>query len=484
MQTSPTEGYMNTHRPSKHKLVIKKTGSMKVDATVYCTPEMKIEDSALSQLADAASLPSVHFALATPDIHQGYGAPIGAVIALYDYICPAAVGYDINCGMRLMTTDSKADELKVELIAKMASRFVPLGEGKSGPLQLSSGQFKRVVENGIEGLFELSPLGGPVFENWDRNTFESDSRHCEDDGCIKTSASRLSEKAVERGRTQLGTLGGGNHFIEFQRVEEVLDASTASAFGLEEGNLTVMVHTGSRGFGHQIGGEYMKKAAAESKDIAPNRELGVLKLSSQEADEYIDAMRCGANFAYANRTAIANLVRKACLQIEPNLHLRTLYDVTHNMAKKELHNSSTLWVHRKGATRAFPASRMSTYPFDRTGQPVLIPGSMGTASYVLVAGENVDESLCSVNHGAGRCMSRTAARGKFRKGKRVKKPAISDERFRESMRGVKLIAANRKASKEEAPDAYKDIHSVIRAVTGAGLAKTVARLRPLAVLKG
>jgi len=475
---------MQTRRLDPWRLLVPRQGAMLVDALVYCTPEMRIEESALRQLADVASLKGIKRALATPDIHQGYGAPIGSVAGLRDYVCPAAVGYDINCGMRLLASPWPADELPVKALAERTARLVPLGEGKSGSLRLSTGRFRQVLEGGLKGLRELRPMGGPHFEGWDDDLAADDIRAVEDEGSLPASSVYLSARAVERGLPQLGTLGGGNHFIEFQRVEEVRDRKAASKLGVAEGALVVMIHSGSRGLGHQVGSEYMPLAWERYSSIAPNRQLGLFPLDSPEAREYLDCMRCAANFAYANRQVMANLVRLAFRELLGEAPLRTVYDVAHNIAKKELHGHMKLWVHRKGATRAFPPERMAVPPFDEIGQPVLIPGSMGTASFLLLGTRRAEESLFSVNHGAGRVLSRTAAAGKRRRGRVVREAAVSDEEFARAMRGVHLICADRRSVKEEAPQAYKDIDSVVRAVEGAGLARVVARMRPLAVLKG
>ncbi len=474
---------MLTERIDPWRLKIPRQDKMLVDAIIYCTQAMSIGDGALRQLADTACLPSVRYTFATPDIHHGFGAPIGAVVALKDYICPAAVGYDVNCGMRLLTTTMQADSAPIKQIAHEIGRTVPLGEGKSGKLRLTSGQLRQVLERGVKGLFELKPIGGEHFARWDEDTFRADYAAIEDEGSMSASSSFLSEKTVARGLDQLGTLGGGNHFIELQKVEMIDDKAVARAFGIEEGALVVMIHSGSRGLGHQVGEEYMKHAYNSNPDISPNKQLGVFALDSNDGNRYIDAMRCAANFAFANRQVMANLVRNVFAEITKDSLLKTIYDVAHNIAKKETHGATKLWVHRKGATRAFPPSMMEHEPYSTYGQPVLIPGSMGTSSYLLVGDKRAAESLYSVNHGAGRVMSRTAAAGR-KQGGSMKGGAITDAEFHRSMDGIHLICADPRSIKEEAPQAYKDIDLVIHAVTGAGLAKVIARMRPLAVLKG
>jgi tRNA-splicing ligase RtcB len=298
--------------------------------------------------------------------------------------------------------------------------------------------------------------------------------------------SALSQRAISRGKDQVATLGGGNHFIEIQVVDRVDDQSAAQAFGLFKDQIVVMIHSGSRGLGHQVVSDYMPRAAEHAKRTKQFKGLGFFDADSPDGKDYIAAMHCAANLAFANRQMMAQLVRKNLQHHYGGIPVRLVYDISHNMAKRERHAAEMLWVHRKGATRAFSAERMKGTPFESTGQPVLIPGSMGTASYVLLGVPTAAESLFSVNHGAGRVMSRTAAAGKVRRrdGKVVKKGAITDERFKESMKDVFLICENIHSAKEEAPDVYKDIDIVIEIVAGAGLANIVARLVPLAVLKG
>ncbi len=299
--------------------------------------------------------------------------------------------------------------------------------------------------------------------------------------------STLSPRAIERGQNQLGTLGGGNHFIELQEVVEVREPGPAGEWGLFAGQLVVMIHSGSRGFGHQVGEEYMSLARSRRYgEPHPSPELCYMPVDSKEGRAYLGAMHAGANLAFANRHLMAALVRKNLVHHYPGTEMALLYDVPHNMAKWERHGGRELWVHRKGATRAFPAERMAGTPFAGTGQPVLIPGSMGSSSYVLVGVPENERALCSTNHGAGRRMSRTAAAGKvrYRDGKVIRPGLITDREFEEAMEGITLICEDRHTIKEEAPQAYKDIDAVIEAVTGAGLAKVVARMRPLAVLKG
>jgi tRNA-splicing ligase RtcB len=323
---------------------------------------------------------------------------------------------------------------------------------------------------------------------FDADDLERDALSIEDNGSMEGDPSAVSHKALERGRTQLGSLGGGNHFIELQSVARIDDPGTARAWGLHEGQLVVMIHSGSRGFGHEVAGQYMRAAAqyCEWQGLAmPNRQLAYIPLDSKLGRKYIGAMRAAANFAFLNRQAMAQLVRKNVRHmLGQEVVLPLVYDVPHNIAKFEEADSVTYCVHRKGATRAFSPAKMKGTPFAETGQPVLIPGSMGTASYLLAGVDSGAESLFTVNHGAGRVMSRTEAAGKKRNGRVVREGAITQKRFAESMGGVHLICDDKWAIREEAPDAYKDIDTVIDTVAGAGLAKVVARMVPLAVLKG
>jgi tRNA-splicing ligase RtcB (3'-phosphate/5'-hydroxy nucleic acid ligase) len=476
-------------RLNKYEIEIERTGGMKLAATIFASREIPLEPDAVRQLCDAAMLPGLTRVLATPDIHVGYGVPIGSVLAGNNIIIPAAVGYDINCGMRLYTTRMPAAELDAGLLAERIAERVPLGPGKQN-IRLSRDNFAMILENGVSGLVHLASnksgaaLGGRV----DPKQVRADTERIEDGGSLAGEPGVCSDHALARGMAQLGTLGGGNHFVEIQIVDSIYDEQLARQFGLEKGAVALMIHTGSRGFGHQVGDDYMKLALKVNKSRnldRPNNNLCRLELSSKEGRNYLGAMNAAANFAFANRQLIGSFVQEAWQSSGlPGLP-QLLYDVPHNMAKYERHGGKNLLLHRKGATRAFGGSRMKGTPFEATGQPVLIPGSMGTASYVLAGVDDNDKSLASVNHGAGRVLSRSAARGKKGKGKKKGTPAaISDAQFERSMAGVKLICNSRRSAREEAPAAYKDIDAVIDTVAGAGLARVVARLKPLAVLKG
>jgi tRNA-splicing ligase RtcB len=462
---------------------------MKVEARIYASERIKLEDGAVSQLVDAASMPSVATALATPDIHVGYGVPIGCVMATREVVSPAAVGYDINCGMRLMTTPLDADEIDFAALASSVRRDVPLGEGKTN-LKLQPRQLERVLEGGIDELCRLSGNLGRWGQIRSPDEDRADASRVEDGGVEPGRPDAVSVRAIERGVSQLGTLGGGNHFIEFQVVDHIGDEAAAQRLGVRAGQMVVMIHTGSRGFGHQVAGDYMKIAGKMHGKDSPSKNLAFLGADEDEGARYTAAMFAAANFAFANRQVIASFVRHALRrEYGSELAIPLVYDVTHNMVKRETHHGEDLWVHRKGATRAFAADRMANTPFADVGQPVLIPGSMGTASYLLLAGDKADETLFSVNHGAGRVLSRSAAaggRGRGRgKGGRKRRPGrVTMQMFDEAMKGIVLVAEDRHGALEEAPQAYKDIDEVIDVVVGAGLARVVARMRPRAVLKG
>lgn len=473
-------------RIDPYRMKVPREGAMQRDAVIYANEAITIEQEALQQLKNAASLDPRAIVLATPDIHSGYGVPIGCVLATPSFISPCAVGYDINCGMRMLTTPLQRGEVDITALAQSIRRDIPLGEGKHN-VSVSKAQLDAVLERGLEAVPQIVNAHPRLYEAFDEEEYARDMECAEDRGSMRGNPDAVSKHAKERGQDQLGTLGGGNHFIEIQVVEDIYDTKTAEAFGLRRGQITFMIHSGSRGLGHQVADDYMKSARQwiERQGIyVPDRDLAYFDLSTKQAQEYIGAMQAAANFAFVNRYVMAALIRRNVRHYYgKDLPLPCLYDVPHNIAKLEEHGGTKYWVHRKGATRAFPAELMQGTKFAATGQPVLIPGSMGTASYVLAGTESGREALYSVNHGAGRKMSRTAASGVGRRGARHE-AAITDEEFRRSMEGVLLLCEDRRTIKAEAPGAYKDIDEVIAVVSGAGLAVPVARLRPLAVLKG
>jgi len=466
------------------RLRIERGGQMVTDATIFASKAISLEPDAVRQLCDAASLPPARKVLATADIHVGFGVPIGAVLGLDGAIMPPAVGYDINCGMRLLHTPFSKGDIDTDKIAADIARDIPLGEGREN-LQLDKTGIEAVIDRGAGAVPQLAQrTGHRAWEAFDPDQFADDLRRIEENGCLPADLAAVPKAAIQKGMNQLGTLGGGNHFIEIQCVQKILDPALAKTFGLFENQIVVMIHSGSRRFGYEIADEYMNVAAHRPENAGRQKMLSYLLTDGSPGRNYIAAMGAAANFAFANRHVMALLVRRCFNRMFGPTPLRLVYDVTHNMAKLETHGGAALWVHRKGATRAFGPEQMAASLFAQTGQPIITPGSMGTASYLLVGTGDSAESLNSVNHGAGRVMSRTAARGKGRRGRTAGPALVSDEQFRRSMEGIKLIAGDKSKIKEEAPDAYKDIDEVVRIVVECGWAKPVARMVPLAVLKG
>ncbi|MFH1761885.1 MAG: RtcB family protein [bacterium] len=475
-------------RTDRYTTIIPRTGIMKTDAVIFASDAIRVEDGAVNQLVNTASIEEGSIVMATPDIHVGFGVPIGCIWASQKYVSPCAVGYDINCGMRLLATPFKNKDIDIKNLAHSIRRDVPLGEGKKN-IKLSRDNFIKVLNQGVKGFLSINKGQDRIYEYSSREERERDIENIEENGSLKGEHDKVSSHAFERGRNQLATLGGGNHFIEIQEVNEIFSPALGDSFNIHKGQIVVMIHSGSRGLGHQVGGDYMHASLIydlENNLLLPAKDLSYFPIDSQQGSAYLGAMRACANFAYVNRQAMAMLVRR-CIRHDygRDIELPTVYDVSHNIASFEGHQGKQYLVHRKGATRAFGKTRMKGTAFEGTGQPVLIPGSMGTASYLLAGVESGARSLFSVNHGAGRVMSRRQAGGKItRKGKIRNEGAISDKRFHESMKGIHLICENYKHIKEEAPDAYKNIDQIIETVCGAGLALKVARMAPLAVLKG
>jgi tRNA-splicing ligase RtcB len=478
----------DVQRLDENTVHVPRQGRMLTDATVFARDSIPLEQESLEQLCDAASIDPDGRVFATPDIHTGYGVPIGCVWASRRYISPAAVGYDINCGMRLLTTPLEAADVDVRPLADSIRRDVPLGEGGCNA-ELPRDRMADLLARGAAAVGLLCRMNPRFAKAFRDDELADDLPRIEDHGALTADPAAVPDRASDRGRVQFGTLGGGNHFVELQRIDRVFHAATADAWGLFPGQFVIMVHSGSRGLGHEVGGHFMRLAADEAQRLGlplPNPHLAYVPLDSDLGRRYHDAMKCAANFAYANRQVMATLIRHNVRHLlEGDLPMPLVYDVAHNIAKIENHDGHTYCVHRKGATRAFPPSLLAGTPFAATGQPVLVPGSMGTASYLLAGVESGRRSFYSVNHGAGRVMSRTAAAGVNRRGKPVGGgSAISDQQFARSMDGIYLLCRDHHRIKEEAPQAYKDIEAVIDTVEGAGLARRVARMVPLAVLKG
>ncbi len=459
---------------------------MRVPARFYADAELLEgvkNDRSLEQLINTASLPgAVKFALAMPDIHQGYGFPIGGVLAteLPDgVISPGGVGYDINCGVRLLATHMEKDEIKPYLDDLASALYVncPSGVGKGGSIKLQSGELARILEKGSRWALKRG------------FATESDLERTEESGCLESAdAARVSPRAQDRGKGQVGTLGAGNHFIEIDVVDEVTDDTIAQRIGLWRGQIAVQVHCGSRGLGHQVCTDYVKRFQKSIRQYGfrlPDRELVCAPLSSPEGQDYLSAMKAAANYAFANRQVLAHHIRRSFEQVLAgkvgNHNVYQIYDIAHNMAKVEIHEVNgrkvKLCVHRKGATRAFgPGSPQLPAIYRDIGQPVLVPGSMGTASWVLAGTQaSMTRTFGSTCHGAGRTMSRKKA-----------KKSIQGPMLREQLegRGIHVRAGSMSGLAEEAPAAYKDVNRVVEVVHRAGIAKKVARLRPLAVIKG
>ncbi|MDQ1335071.1 MAG: hypothetical protein QG552_2021 [Thermodesulfobacteriota bacterium] len=468
--------------------LIPQTGAMRVPGLVFANSELIRsiqEDQSLTQVANVAMLPGiVGHSLAMPDIHWGYGFPIGGVAAFdldEGIVSPGGVGYDINCGCRLMTTVLRGSDIRpfMKDLVLALFRNIPTGVGSRGPIHLSKSEENRVAATGADWAVKRG-YGKP-----------RDLERTEDHGAMEgADPSVLSERAVQRGRDQLGTLGSGNHFIEIQVVDQIYDPEKAGQFHLFEGQATVFIHTGSRGFGHQICDDFLKEMSRSAfkgglSFELPDRQLACAPLTSDLARRYLAAMACAANYAWANRQILMHWAMETFLKtlsIGPDeLGMNLLYDVCHNIAKKELHHVSgeatMVCVHRKGATRALPPGHpLLPEVYRATGQPVLIPGDMGTYSYVLAgAAGSMERSFGSSCHGAGRLLSRTQAV------KQAKGRAINREL---EDKGIIVQSRGKQTLKEEMPEAYKDISQVVDVVEAAELATKVARMRPLGVIKG
>jgi tRNA-splicing ligase RtcB len=445
--------------------------------------EAVMDDQSLEQAVNCAALPGVvGHVVVMPDMHQGYGFPIGGVAATSypdGVISPGGIGYDINCGVRLLasTIELAAVEGHLDALADALNHFCPSGVGSSGRIRLSEAELDEVCRQGSRWALKKGYAS------------ETDLRRTEEDGQIEGADPRkVSKRAKERGRDQLGTLGAGNHFIEVDVVEQIFDAEAAQAMGLAEGRLAVQIHCGSRGFGHQICTDYVKdfQEAVRRYDIRlPDRELVCAPLTSPEGQAYLAAMRSAANYAFANRQALAHFARTAFEQAlagkASRWQLHQVYDIAHNIGKIETHliegERIKVCVHRKGATRAFgPGFEGLPEEYRAIGQPVLAPGSMGTASWVLAGVQgSMERSFGSTCHGAGRVMSRHEAK---------KKVWGEDLRSQLRARGIHVRAGSLSGLAEEAPQAYKDVDDVVQTVCDAQIARKVARLSPVIVIKG
>jgi tRNA-splicing ligase RtcB len=466
--------------------MVPQTGGMKVPGIIYSSERLIREmgaDESPKQVANVAHLPGImKYSLAMPDMHWGYGFPIGGVAAfdLRDgIISPGGVGYDINCGCRLVTTRLAYEDVRERVRDLIGALFrdIPSGVGSKGDLKLSQKEEKKVL---VEGAKWAVDKGYGTQE---------DLETTEDRGAIAgADPEMVSARALERGREQLGTLGSGNHFLEIEVVEKIFDATAASAFGLEEGQIAVLIHSGSRGLGYQVCDDYlarMVKHLGELEVPLPDRQLACAYLDSPRGKEYLAAMACAANYAWANRQMLMHWTRETfehVLKKGPrDLGMRLLYDVCHNIAKVETFvvdgKETPLCVHRKGATRAFPPGHPALPArYRNVGQPVLIPGDMGTGSYVLAGTDKAfAETFGSTCHGAGRLMSRTQAT-KVSRGRSIAREMAD--------KGIIIMASGKGTLHEEMPEAYKNLDQVVDVVHNAGISKKVAKLKALGCIKG
>ncbi len=459
---------------------------MRAPVRLFATRRMLedvMKDKSLEQAVNAATLPGlVGHVIVMPDMHQGYGFPIGGVAATRfpeGVISPGGIGYDINCGVRLLGSRISIDAASPWLddLATALNQYCPSGVGGKGAVRTSEAELEAVCRQGARWALKQGMAS------------EADLRRTEESGCVQgAEPAKVSKRARERGRPQLGSLGAGNHFIEIDLVEQIFDPQAASVIGLEQGMLAVQIHCGSRGFGHQICTDYVEEFQAAVKRYGihlVDRELVCAPLNSPEGQDYLAAMRCAANYAFANRQILAYSARRAFEQVlagkVKDWQLHQVYDICHNMGKIETHiiegERIKVCVHRKGATRAFgPGSPELPEEYRPIGQPVLVPGSMGTASWVLVGTEaSMELSFGSSCHGSGRLMSRHEAKRNVR-GEALRNKLEAD--------GIHIRAGSMAGLAEEAPQAYKDVDQVVQAVVGGGIARKVARLHPVVVIKG
>jgi len=459
---------------------------MRVPVRLFATRkllEQIMDDKSLEQAVNSASLPGlVGHVIVMPDMHQGYGFPIGGVAATRSpegVISPGAIGYDINCGVRLLASQISIDQAEpyLDKLASALNQYCPSGVGGSGSVRVSEADLEQVCQEGSRWALKKG------------FATEEDLRRTEEQGRLPgADPSTVSKRARERGRPQLGSLGAGNHFIEIDLVDQLFEPRAARAMGLVQGNIVLQIHCGSRGFGHQICTDYVEdfQLAVKRYQIhLPDRELVCAPMNSPEGRAYLGAMRCAANYAFVNRQLLAHSARRAFEETlagkVSDFSLRQVYDIAHNMGKIETHEvdgkSIKVCVHRKGATRAFGPGAPGLPPeYQEIGQPVLVPGSMGTSSWVLVGTEeSMRQAFGSTCHGAGRLMSRNEA-----------KRTVRGEQLRQRLEseGIHIRAGSISGLAEEAPQAYKDVDEVVETVAGAHLAQKVARLVPLAVIKG
>ncbi|WP_129116384.1 RtcB family protein [Halegenticoccus tardaugens] len=486
MKTKEFDG-VRLERVREHVWEIPREGDMRVPARVLASEALLDQiggDKTLQQLRNATHLPGItKHALCMPDGHQGYGFPVGGVGATDaedGCISPGSVGYDINCGVRMMRTNLTYDDLRGKEEELVDSLFanVPSGLGGGGIVEGDVGTVDEVLARGVDWALEAG------------HAVESDLLHCEDEGRRPDAdPDAVSQKAKDRGKNQLGSLGSGNHFLEVQRVTDVYRPDVAEAFGMEEDQIVVLIHCGSRGLGHQVCNDYLRRIEKEHGDLLaelPDRELAAAPAGSQLAEDYYGAMCAAINFAWTNRQLIMHRTRRVFERVFgrdwEDMEMHLIYDVAHNIAKKEVHDvdgeERELYVHRKGATRAFPAGRPEVpRAYRDVGQPIIIPGSMGAGSYVLRGGEaSMDLTFGSTAHGAGRIMSRTQAKKEY-----------WGETVRDDLRDRRKIYVKAQSGAtvaEEAPGVYKDVDEVVRVSDELGIGDKVARTFPVCNIKG
>ncbi len=470
---------MEIKKISENIYEISKEKGMKVVGKIYASEEILEElkrDKTLHQVENVAHLPGIlNSSIALPDAHQGYGFSIGGVAAFdldKGVISPGGVGYDINCGVRLLRTNLTKNDIfkKQNEILDKLDRKIPTGVGRGSPFSMTKDEFKKIMIGGSQYLVE---------KGYGK---KEDYLHTEEEGKIEgADPSKVSERAMKRGIGQLGSVGAGNHFVEVLFVDEIFDGKIAESFGLKKNQAVILIHCGSRGFGHQVASDYIKIMEDKHKFELPDRELACAPIKSQEGKDYYGAMCCAINFAFANRQLLTYWIREEMKYIFPKSEIDVVYDICHNIAKFEKHKvngkEKIVCVHRKGATRSFGKGRKEIpKAYRKVGQPVLIPGTMGTASYVLVGTKKAEEmTFGSTVHGAGRVMSRSQATREL-KGEKTKEKL--------HQKGIEIKSRSMKAIAEESPEVYKDIEEVVKVVHDLGISKKVARLRPMVVVIG
>ena len=466
---------MNLKKISKKIYEIPKSGKMIVPSRLFISEKMKVEDDALKQIAHVAQLPGIlEHSIGLADIHVGYGFPIGSVAAFDSekgIITPSGVGYDVNCSVRLLKTNLKKEDIlkNSDKVIEAIYRKIPSGLGRKSNFKISRDNFEELLKKGAKYLVDKG-FGK-----------KEDYLNTEEEGCLNNAdVSKISELAINRGIKQLGTLGSGNHFLEIGFVEKIFDKKTAESFGLKKNQVTIMIHCGSRGLGHQLVSDYIEKMKKKFKGDLPDSGLVYAPIKSSLGQDCLSAMACATNFSFANKQLITYWLREELSKIFPEIKIDVVYEVCHNIAKFEKHKikgkNKKVLIHRKGATRSFgPGRKEIPLKYRKVGQPVIIPGSMGTSSYVLVGTKKAEElTFGSTVHGAGRLQSRHQAKKSF---------SYESVKTKLLKKGIQVRARDKDCLSEEAPEVYKDVEEVVKVVHELGISKKVARLKPLAVLK-